>query len=489
MGTAHMPKTIAIVAGTVLIAGVAAAGFGASVPGSRTPEGKPESRAVSSGESHSHGPCGTHTHGRGAHVHPNGAHSCSLTTPAGLAQALDGAVLTVVGHAGPAEEWDGGLVRIRFDIGEVISAAPGHVPVTVAGADGNALWLLADGHDLTHAPLPEDAHVMLFLRPVTGISMGGAYSMDRKAYTFPADANGVVWVDEPECEGMLDAARTLGRTMEFRLDPESIAARASALAGLVVSGGAIARQRAAIDFRQNQPLIDALDAAQVRGIAAVLDGLDLLDPALSDLMVLLASRGDPGLVPHMISPLGRDRGDRAMESAARVLGTDALRDAAALELGDRLAAGNDPAVRRRLAFVLARIGGERARGVLQGLLRDADRDVVAEAMIGLAGSGNDAARSLAYDWLRPVIMNSLAADSMDPVDVRLRSRELQDVRTGWHAGERLHVLAAGYFLARSPQAEDGEWLRARLDRIASFAVREFFRSRLDHPWMHYDTPW
>lgn len=484
-----MPKTIAIVAGTVLIAGVAAAGFGASVPGSRTPDEKPGARTDHSEGSHGHASGGAHSHDRGEHVHPHGAHSCSLTTPAGLAQSVDGAALTVVGHAGPTEVWDGGLVRIRFDIGEVIAAAPGHVPATVAGADGDALWLLADGHDLSHAPLPQDAHVMLFLQPVTGISMGGNYSMDRRAYTFPADANGVVWVDEPECAGMLEAARTLGRTLGSRLDPESFSVRAIALAGLVTSGGAVARQRAAIDFRQNQPLIDALDAAQVRGIAAVLDGLGALDPALSDLMVLLASRGDPGLVPHLVSPLGRDRGDRAIESAARVLGTDALRDAAALELDDRLAADGDPVVRRRLAFVLARIGGERAAGVLQGLLSDADRDIVAEALIGLAGTGNDAARSLAYDWLRPVIMNSLAADSMDPVDVRLRSRELQEVRTGWHAGERLRVLAAGYFLARSPLVEDGEWLRARLDRIASFAVREFFRSRLANTWMHYDTPW
>jgi len=474
-----MAKSMAIGVALALVAGAGVVAWS----GGRGDEGAPVTTAKRAEILKHH----AHHHGHD-HVHPAGIHSCSLVTPAGVAELLDRAAIVVVGAPLRVEEAEPGIVRVVFAVDEVLAGSDVAGSIRVSTDGTRTLDVLVGEQDFEHDPMPVGGRLMLFLRPAFDVKLGDVYAMARNGLTVSAAYNGVVWYAEDSCRGMVELARELGATRDNRLSSQGLARRATALATAITTGGPITRQRAAIDFRNSQPLVDALTQQQIAAIAGVLETLDNSDPALSDMLTLLASRQDPSLVPSLISPLLRTRGDRAIEPLARVLSTESLSPVAADSLAAQLKANHEPTQRRLLAFVLARIG-ETAHSHLESLLSDADRDVAAEALIGLAGTRHVAARSLAFDLIRPMIGDHPVVDSTDPIDVRLRTRELRDVKHGWHTGERLQVMAAAYFVARSPEVEDREWLRQRLERIASFPVREFIRSRLEHVWMTYDTPW
>jgi hypothetical protein len=80
-------------------------------------------------------------------------------------------------------------------------------------------------------------------------------------------------------------------------------------------------------------------------------------------------------------------------------------------------------------------------------------------------------------------------DEDTPVARMLRTREFETARHALHTGTQFRLMAAGYWVARSTNTEDRNWLTSRVSRIADYSVRVFLRDRLANTWASYDSPW
>ncbi len=410
---------------------------------------------------------------------PHGAHSCSFALPLGIAQCIDQAALTARVTIEQHRE-DGHLLLIDARVHEVLAGQHADRQLTIVTTLG----------DEAHDPIPVDAHLLLTLQPAAGTILEGHPAPDQVGhYVISAALNGAVWIDEPECHGYLETARLLARTSSKRNSETASRERAEALANAVSTGGSITRYRAALDMRASQSVVDALTAPQLSSISAGLKSWPALDPTAEPVLEVLASRRDPALVPAILLPLSSDSTLRHFETLGRVLSFPELRDTAGHGIVDLLNADLQPLNRRLAAYVLARIGGQVAQTACANLLADQQQDVASEAIIGLAGSGNLTAREAAYTAVRAALQTEPLELENTPIANVLRGREIQKVRTELHTGDRFRLLAAGYHLARSPELRDREWLRVRLPYLTDWTAAEFLRTRLEGPWMTYDTPW
>ncbi|MGE0435082.1 MAG: hypothetical protein AB7S36_22700, partial [Planctomycetota bacterium] len=193
------------------------------------------------------------------------------------------------------------------------------------------------------------------------------------------------------------------------------------------------------------------------------------------------------------------QGDRVVSLLAQVFMLAHLRDRA-LPAFDAWLQPTGPTgptgptdARRRAARVLARLGEDGEASVsarLHELIADADSDVASEAWIGLAGSHDDALADRARDIVRAGLApRPLPLLSGTPVQQRLESRAIDDARHQESHGPRQLLMAAGYYLARSPMAENRAWLAERVARISDAPARVFLADRVAQPWTVFDTAW
>jgi hypothetical protein len=431
------------------------------------------------------------------HGHATRAHSCNFASPMGLAASLDRSSLTVSGRAVARHDAGDGAAFTEIAVDEVLWSSPRDAEArTVAGqkipapAHIAVLSAPADESDCEFAALPIGENVLLFLNPVADLGDAAqklAVPAGLAAYVPIGAMNGVVRCDEAICGGSLQLARVLSETAATRLEPAGIAKRAEALANAVTTGGHITAYRAAIDLTKSQPAVDSLAPEAVTALAAMIDRSDIL--VCRELMTVLSSRKDPALIPALVRVLDRADSKQLFDEFARVLGTDSLREDATSLLRPYLAANRNPQTRRFAAFAVARLGSETGKSECRALLADPDSDIASEALIGLAGSDDAALRSRAYDTLRAVLAETPVVDDPSPIATIVRTHEFQQARHALHTGSQFAQLAAGYFLARSPNATDRNWLAGRASRIKDFSVRVFVRDRLANGWTDFDAPW
>ena len=316
----------------------------------------------------------------------------------------------------------------------------------------------------------------------------------------PIDADGLFFMHKDNGTLHVETWLPLGRDDEARVEsliqdleglvagsraPETLARAGRALAQATRAGDERVRHMALIDLNGDAELIAALDDSSVRQLRRLARRLPGNDKGIIDVIEILGVRPDAANTDAIVSTLGNAHADRLMPVLQRVLARQP--HAAAAHLAARLE-DSRRAVSRRASHLLARIDDPEARAhLLPYMAPKSDPDLQAGALIAHAGTDDLSARSIGRDVIRR--HTELNADAASPIGRVLAARKLAEARETFTQGERLRLMAAGYLLARSPDARDREWLATRLSRLDDPVAAKFIGTRLTNPWTDFDRAW
>ncbi|MCA8939218.1 MAG: HEAT repeat domain-containing protein, partial [Planctomycetes bacterium] len=218
-------------------------------------------------------------------------------------------------------------------------------------------------------------------------------------------------------------------------------------------------------------------------------GISEWDPSQNFLIYGVAMSGKPEVTSALMGLCDKPARTKVFEDLAWVASFKGINEAVVAALQPHLQLDADPMTRRIAAFVLARTNAPEAEGELLKLFEDKDPDIVSEAIIGLAGKDHAQVRSKVFDEVNKRLAPTIVELNETELGRVIRERQLYYARHEWHSGESFRLMAAGFYLVRSKNQQDHNWMEARLKRIADWGVRHFIEAKLHSQFQNYDHPW